>query len=68
MVEIWKRIYGLLHIGIFTNEQLRTATLSNHTHKLFTHTTRITTFTLAVNDLAIEYVKRVGFNHLIKVI
>ena len=61
LVEIRKGMYGLPQVGLITQERLSIHLdasgyiPSRHTPGLYTHITRITTFTLVVDDFGIKY-------------
>jgi hypothetical protein len=70
-VEIRKGMYGLKEAAILAYDQLREHLAPfgyapvTHTPGLWTHSTRPTTFTLAVDDFGIKYFTPADANHLL---
>jgi hypothetical protein len=71
-VEIRKGMYGLKEAAILAYDQLREHLAPfgyapvTHTPGLWTHSTRPTTFTLAVDDFGIKYFSPADANHLLE--
>jgi hypothetical protein len=73
-IEIQKRMYGLPQAGILTNEFLQHNLEkdgdrpTHHTHGLWKHDTRPTSFSLVVDDFGVKYVGRERAEHLMALI
>jgi hypothetical protein len=73
-VEIRKGMYGLPQAGRIANDALVQHLSSHgyiqdeHTHGLFTHTTRPVAFCLVVDDFAVKYVGKEHADHLMSVL
>ena len=70
MVEIRKGMYGLKEAAILAYKQLRTHLAPfgyypvDHTPGLWRHRTKLTTFTLAVDDFGIKLFSKTDADHL----
>ena len=71
LVEIGKGMYGLLQAGFIARKRLNTHLLkfsykkSEHTPGLYAHTTRVTAFTLVVDNFGIKYFSKDDALHLL---
>jgi hypothetical protein len=69
-IEIQKGMYGLPQAGILANELLQRNLAmdgyrpTQHTHGLWTHDTRLISFSLVVDDFGVKYVGREHAEHL----
>ena len=70
-IEISKGMYSLPQSGILANDHLQAHLLdrrykqATHTPSLFTHKTRLVTFSLIVDDFGVKYVGKDNAQHLI---